>query len=37
MFVSSYASKAIEIRRWIKKVMTSDSLPPSAELHTDEP
>jgi hypothetical protein len=37
MFVSSYASKAIEIRRWIKKVMTSDSLPPSAELHIDEP
>jgi len=36
VFASSFASKAIEVRRWIKNIMTSGSLPPSAELRLDE-
>ena len=36
MFASQYASKAIEIKRWLKKIMTSEDLPPSAELRLDQ-
>ena len=37
VFASQYVSKSIEIKRWLKKIMTSESLPPSAELQLDEP
>lgn len=35
-FASQYASRTIEIRRWLRKMMTSEHLPPSAELRLDE-
>jgi hypothetical protein len=36
MFASQFASKAIEIRRWIKKIMTAEHLPPAADLRLDQ-